>query len=865
MKRFANLLLLTSALYALLCFLHNPKEPNQVLAFQSPPDCTFTVSFSGTGTGSAGPFQNFGTVSAGTPCVTWRMTWDPPATVTGLSIELDGAPQNAAGTGPGTFAAMTVDVIQGNNPSTAIGTNATMALSQYAPWIQVSVTTFTGSGTFVARVYGYRANTLAGAGGATGPTGSAGPTGPTGPTGPSTFSAITGSTNNGGNAMVVGSTSSIGVSGSGSNTANGLATTTIAGLSTMFPSPSTGNEAYVTNGATNTDCTVGGGAFKVDCIYNGSAFVANVLTTVPFSLVTGATNNGGNALIIGSTSSLNSSGTGLITANGVRTTTVGGLATMFPSPVAGNQAYVTDGTSATDCTTGGSSTKVLCIYNGVAFVAEGGGSSGPTGATGATGATGPTGSNGSAGATGATGATGTAGTGSSAASNVTPVTVSANVTTDQTLQEVALSAGFLNTLGQPFLIHGSGIFTIATLQTPSLTWKVKLCTVSGCGSGTVVTLATIATASSVAASNNPWNINLKAATSTTGASGALYVHGSLAIDIGAVSSVADSVYNDVNTTASSAINLTAALYVDFTVATSTGNAGNIFQQQIATVEPGSTIGPTGAAGPTGPTGAAGGGIIAPASITTLSGTCSTTGLQLFTDALYSGAYCNGSTWQYFLAGQAITPPGTLSATYAWTAQNSSTVTQQTNGAWTFLYPGNGSAAQNVSVYDTATPSVPFTQIYRLTAAMSAGINSPAYGVDLRESATGKYIMFSIYSYSGSGANCVTTGTSTGNAPCILAATWSSITTPVAVVGNVSQGLVGGAGTTPFCLKVSIAAGAAGAITLSYSVDNGLSFVQLYSAAKNTFFTTAPDHIGIFGDTTDLSATYSGQITLLGIN
>jgi hypothetical protein len=182
------------------------------------------------------------------------------------------------------------------------------------------------------------------------------------------------------------------------------------------------------------------------------------------------------------------------------------------------------------------------------------------------------------------------GGGSSAVGNVTPVTVSAAVTTDQTLQQVSLPAGLLNTLAQPYLIHGSGIFTIGTLQVPALTWKAKLCTVSGCGSGTVITLASFVTAATVAASNNTWNINLKAATTATGSSGTLIVHGPLAIDIGAVSTVADTVYNDANTAPSSAINLTAALFLDFTVATSAGSATNSFTQQIETVEPASQAG-----------------------------------------------------------------------------------------------------------------------------------------------------------------------------------------------------------------------------------------------------------------------------------
>jgi hypothetical protein len=174
-----------------------------------------------------------------------------------------------------------------------------------------------------------------------------------------------------------------------------------------------------------------------------------------------------------------------------------------------------------------------------------------------------------------------------AASNLTPVTVSANTTGDQTLQEVALPAGALNTVLAANLIHGSGEFTIAALQTPTLTFKAKLCTVSGCGSGTVVTLASITSAASIAATNNGWNLQLMAGTSASGATGNLWVHGApgLTVDIGALPGSAATPYTDTNTAVSSNIDLTAVLYVDFTVATSTGNAGNSITQDIAEVLP----------------------------------------------------------------------------------------------------------------------------------------------------------------------------------------------------------------------------------------------------------------------------------------
>lgn len=191
--------------------------------------------------------------------------------------------------------------------------------------------------------------------------------------------------------------------------------------------------------------------------------------------------------------------------------------------------------------------------------------------------------------------------GQGAVGNATPVTANANSTSAQALMEVAVPTGLLNVAtgssNGTTLIHGSGIFTIQTLQVPTISVVTKLCTVSGCGSGTVVILATNTTTATVAATANTWNLNLKVATVATGSSGTLLTHGPLAIDIGATSAVADSVFNDSNTAASSAINLTGALYVDFFVTFSAQPTTpfNSFTQQVGSVEPASAIGPTGPA------------------------------------------------------------------------------------------------------------------------------------------------------------------------------------------------------------------------------------------------------------------------------
>lgn len=170
--------------------------------------------------------------------------------------------------------------------------------------------------------------------------------------------------------------------------------------------------------------------------------------------------------------------------------------------------------------------------------------------------------------------------------SVTPVTVSANTTADQKMIELSLAAGYLNSLNQPFLFNAAGVYTTALAQTPTLTYKLKLCTVSGCGSGAVVTLASIVSGATLAGSTNDgWNFSFMGYTAATGATGNVEIHGPLFADLGALPGSAASVYNDTNAAVSGNIDLTAALFLDFTVATSSGNAGNAITQRAGAVVP----------------------------------------------------------------------------------------------------------------------------------------------------------------------------------------------------------------------------------------------------------------------------------------
>jgi hypothetical protein len=153
--------------------------------------------------------------------------------------------------------------------------------------------------------------------------------------------------------------------------------------------------------------------------------------------------------------------------------------------------------------------------------------------------------------------------------------------------ELSLSAGYFNSAKQPFLFNAAGVYTTPAAQTPTITFKIKLCTISGCGSGTVVTLVSIVTTATLASiTNNNWHIDVMGYTAATGATGNLEIHGPVAVDLGALTTTADSIFVDTNTGVSSNIDLTAALFVDFTATFSTNAVGaNSITQRAGGVMP----------------------------------------------------------------------------------------------------------------------------------------------------------------------------------------------------------------------------------------------------------------------------------------
>jgi hypothetical protein len=116
--------------------------------------------------------------------------------------------------------------------------------------------------------------------------------------------------------------------------------------------------------------------------------------------------------------------------------------------------------------------------------------------------------------------------------------------------------------------------------------KAKLCTVSGCATGTVINLSTITTAAlaSVTVANDPIQLTAQAITQTAGASAAFETSSDLAIGVTATNTAAVSKYADINTATVGTIDTTGALFLQITVAFSAASASNSVTQRQLLVE-----------------------------------------------------------------------------------------------------------------------------------------------------------------------------------------------------------------------------------------------------------------------------------------
>jgi hypothetical protein len=171
-------------------------------------------------------------------------------------------------------------------------------------------------------------------------------------------------------------------------------------------------------------------------------------------------------------------------------------------------------------------------------------------------------------------------------SNVTPVNVSTNTTSDQNLMVCSIKAGTLNTTLRILKVKAGILYTTPLASSATITTKFKLCSVSGCGSGTVVTLGSFtSSANPGSVTNNSINSQLECTVQTAGASGAFECQfGQMLIDLGASPGLADSVFGTSVSTTVGTIDLTAATFLQTTIAFSVASGSNTASQRQGTTE-----------------------------------------------------------------------------------------------------------------------------------------------------------------------------------------------------------------------------------------------------------------------------------------
>ncbi len=240
---------------------------------------------------------------------------------------------------------------------------------------------------------------------------------------------------------------------------------------------------------------------------------------------------------------------------------------------------------------------------------------------------------------------------------------------------------------------------------------------------------------------------------------------------------------------------------------------------------GGTTGTTGYTGYTGYTGSGGGGGGSlSGAFASLPGTCSVGDLYFTTDSIYTVARCTTTNvWSWFLDGYQVTPPA---ATGTWVNQNSATVSA-VNGGIYIADPAATPDAENYKAYVYPAPGATFT----LTAILHPNLINANFangGICLRESGSGKGLIFHLFSEGGSYH---------------LVATYLS-----SFASGASQVAIFDTGWTldqPVPLVLQIVVGATDITFYSTSQHNPIQPMQLLGTIpKTTAFTVAPDQHGI---------------------
>lgn len=230
-------------------------------------------------------------------------------------------------------------------------------------------------------------------------------------------------------------------------------------------------------------------------------------------------------------------------------------------------------------------------------------------------------------------------------------------------------------------------------------------------------------------------------------------------------------------------------------------------------------GPTGPTGPTGATGAGTTGPTGPTGSTGATGPTGPTGPSGGPSGPTGPTGPTGASGSSFILYDGQVPPD--DSLFAWVNQQSGVNTQMAGGT-NINIPGI-SGGSNICARVIASASTPYhTEAFILPVALFKG--DIGYGVLFRESGTGKIVIFLMQT---SGGQLVS-----GVYKC------SSATAIVAIYSNTQFIL----SQPPGCLRI----GDNGTnLTFDFSPDR-TNWWQLFSVARNDYFTTAPDQVGHFG-------------------
>lgn len=175
---------------------------------------------------------------------------------------------------------------------------------------------------------------------------------------------------------------------------------------------------------------------------------------------------------------------------------------------------------------------------------------------------------------------------SSQTSNTAQAT--ANVSTDQNLLSSTIgmptAQWAMNAPGRALELNAAGTYSLGAAST--VTIKAKLCSVAGCGSGTVTTLGSWVTAAQTNTSVTlAFNLAATCVTVSSGSSGSLECHGTLTFDSGATLAAAATSFLDSNTAAVGSLPLNGQWFLQTTLAFGSANASNtaLMRSQIVDV------------------------------------------------------------------------------------------------------------------------------------------------------------------------------------------------------------------------------------------------------------------------------------------